>query len=341
MKKTLLKTTSVALAFTGVLATTAPVYANDNVIATVGEEQITQDEFYQAMKNLSGEITLRTMILEQVLMQNVDDVEASRKAADDAVAQQIEEAGGEETFQQLLDYQQLGSIEKYTYQLFINNMFQEVIEKGIDKSDEAIQDFYENGYEPTMEAQHILTETEEEANAALERVKGGEEFDAVAKEVSKDSTAENGGLLTPFVSGQMVAEFEEAVKATANGEITQEPVKSQYGYHVIKVINNGEKKPLEEVREEVEQQYVNSKLADAQFSYSIIGDLIEQTGVEINDEDLKGAVNDLLEIAKMPESVESPADTSGEDESASEEAPAEDASAEEVAEEEAAKESAE
>src|SRR5699024_4746183 len=167
-------------------------------------------------------------------------------SAEEEVQAQIDEAGGEEVFQQLLAYQGLSDIETYTYQIFVRNMFQEVVESQIDMSDEAITNYYENEYSPLMEAQHILVETEEEALDAIERINNGEEFDAVAQEVSLDSTAQNGGLLQPFPAGQMVPEFEEAVMNSENGEMTETPVESQYGFHVIRTINNGEKQPLED-----------------------------------------------------------------------------------------------
>lgn len=328
MKKTLLKSTVLLLATTGLMMSPMTALAQEDVIATIGEQTITKEDLYQAMKNVSGNVTLRTLILEQTLLQNVEDADTLRKEAEEEVKQQIEAAGGEDVFQELLNYQQLGSKEEFTYQLFVSKMFEEVVKKNIDMSDEAIQKFYDEEYSPLMEAQHILVDTEEEAVAAIQRINDGEEFDAVAQEISKDSTAQNGGLLSPFTAGQMVPEFEEAVKATKNGEMTQEPVKSEYGFHVIKVINNGEKKPLEEVRQEVEDQLIQSKFADTNFSYGIIGDLIEKTGYDIKDEDLKGAVEDLIKAKE-----EAPAeDKATEDEAAEddnqEEAPAEETEAE-------------
>ena len=259
MKKTLKKVSLVALTSTLLLSglgSIAPVMAQEEsageVIATVGGEDITKDELYESMKAIAGDTTLRTIILETVLEQNVSDAEALRTAAEEEVQAQIDEAGGEEVFQQLLAYQGLSDIETYTYQIFVRNMFQEVVESQIDMSDEAITNYYENEYSPLMEAQHILVETEEEALDAIERINNGEEFDAVAQEVSLDSTAQNGGLLQPFPAGQMVPEFEEAVMNSENGEMTETPVESQYGFHVIRTINNGEKQPLEDVREDVE-----------------------------------------------------------------------------------------
>ena len=339
MKKTLLKSALAVLATGSLLSGSVLVNAQDDVIATIGEEKITKDDLYQAMKNVSGSVTLRTLILEKVLLQSVKDPDALRKEAEEEVKKQIESAGGEDVFQELLNYQQLGSVEEFTYQMFVSKMFEEVVKGKIDMSDEAIQKFYDEGYSPLMEAQHILVDTEDEAKAAIERINDGEEFDAVAQEVSKDSTAQNGGLLSPFTSGQMVPEFEEAVKGMKNGEMTKEPVKSEYGFHVIKTINNGEKKPLKDVKKEVEEQYVQKKFADTKFAYGIIGDLIKETGYEIKDEDLKGAVDDLLNMKDAPA-----APLPGQEQNASEapaeneEAPAEESADEETQADQAAEE---
>ena len=303
MKKTLLKVATSAAAFTILLATPIQMTAfaqDEEVIATVGETQITKDAFYNEMKALYGNTTLRTMLLETVLEQSVEDAEASLKAAQDEVSAQVEQAGGEEVFSQLLAYQQLGSIEDFTQQIFVSNMLHEVVAREVDTSDEVILAYYDNDYTPTMEAQHILVETEEEAVAAIQRINDGEEFDVVAQELSLDSTAANGGLLSPFTSGQMVPEFEEAVKSQAAGEVTQTPVQSQYGFHIIKTLNNGEKAPLDEVKDEVIALYKDSKFADSTFSYTVIGKLLDQANVQINDEDLKLAIQDLIDLANKP-----------------------------------------
>lgn len=304
MSKSLLKQSIVALSASLLIgAASIPTYvqANEEPIATVGEHQITKDEFYEAMKKVAGPVTLRTLILETILEANADNPEELKKSAEEEVNEQIEQAGGEDVFKQLLVSQKLGTIEEYRYQVYVRNLFQNVVEKHIDLSDDAIKAYYEEGYQPMMEAQHILVETEEEALEAIQRIKDGEEFDAVAREISKDGTASNGGLLQPFKTGQMVSEFEEAVKGLENGQMTETPVKSSFGYHVIKAINNGEKKPFEEVKEEVKEQYITSKFSDTQFSYKIIGQLLVDTGYEIKDEDLKDAVSDLIELTKEPE----------------------------------------
>ena len=101
-------------------------------------------------------------------------------------------------------------------------------------------------------ASHLLVETEEEALAAKARIDAGEDFATVAKEVSTGPTGPNGGNLGWFGAGQMVPEFEEAVKAMSPGEVS-EPVKTQFGWHVVTLLEtrNAEAPALEDVQQEI------------------------------------------------------------------------------------------
>ncbi len=87
--------------------------------------------------------------------------------------------------------------------------------------------------EPEIHARHILLPTEEEAKAALARIKAGEDFAKVATELSKDPAGE-GGDLGWFTKDRMVPEFAEAAFKLQPGQIS-DPVKSQFGWHIIKV----------------------------------------------------------------------------------------------------------
>lgn len=80
---------------------------------------------------------------------------------------------------------------------------------------------------------HILVEKQSQALAVLERLKKGEDFAKVAQEVSQDGSRRRGGDLGWFGHGVMVREFEQAAFALQKGQIS-EPVKSQFGYHIIK-----------------------------------------------------------------------------------------------------------
>ncbi|MFC1486284.1 peptidylprolyl isomerase [Thermoproteota archaeon] len=80
---------------------------------------------------------------------------------------------------------------------------------------------------------HILVKTEKEINIVLERLKKGEKFSAIAKNVSLCPSKKRGGDLGTFGRGQMVKEFEKAAFALDKGKISGR-VKTQFGYHIIK-----------------------------------------------------------------------------------------------------------
>jgi len=80
---------------------------------------------------------------------------------------------------------------------------------------------------------HILVKTEKEVNQILERLKKGEKFSAIAREVSLCPSKKRGGDLGTFGRGQMVKEFETAAFALDKGQISG-IVKTQFGYHIIR-----------------------------------------------------------------------------------------------------------
>ena len=108
-------------------------------------------------------------------------------------------------------------------------------------SDKEAEDYYEankaqfeNG--PTVNASHILVDTEEKALEILEKIKNGSmSFEDAAKEFSSCPSGKEGGSLGDFGRGQMVPEFDAAVFEMNVGEITESPVKTQFGYHLIKL----------------------------------------------------------------------------------------------------------
>jgi peptidyl-prolyl cis-trans isomerase C len=104
--------------------------------------------------------------------------------------------------------------------------------------------------EPEVHARHILLPTEEEAKAALARIKAGEDFAKVATELSKDP-AGDGGDLGWFTKDRMVPEFADAAFKLEPGQVS-DPVKSQFGWHIIKVEGKRTKTfpPFEQVKDQ-------------------------------------------------------------------------------------------
>lgn len=108
-------------------------------------------------------------------------------------------------------------------------------------------------------ASHILVETETEAKEIKEKIDAGADFATLAKEKTiEPSGKESGGQLPPFKEGDMLAEFWEGANVLKEGEVS-EPVKSQYGYHVIKLTDRKEPglSNFEEVKTQAEEAIIN------------------------------------------------------------------------------------
>jgi parvulin-like peptidyl-prolyl isomerase len=104
--------------------------------------------------------------------------------------------------------------------------------------------FAGKGLEDELKASHILVKTEAEAKEIKAKLDKGEDFEKLAKEKSIDPGSKvTGGDLGYFAPSQMVPEFSKAAFALKNGEISQ-PVKSQFGWHIIKAFDKRKQKPV-------------------------------------------------------------------------------------------------
>jgi peptidyl-prolyl cis-trans isomerase C len=141
-------------------------------------------------------------------------------------------------------------------------LLDEYLEREVKKSvtPEAARKLYEDTVktvkpEEEVRARHILSENEDDAKKAAARVKGGEDFAKVAAELSNDPGSKGeGGDLGFFTKDRMVQPFAEAAFKLEPGQVS-EPVKSQFGWHVIKLDEKRVKSvpPFEEMKEQVEQ----------------------------------------------------------------------------------------
>ena len=116
--------------------------------------------------------------------------------------------------------------------------------------------------EPEASARHILVPTENEAKDVLKRVKAGEDFAKLATELSKDPGSQ-GGDLGWFTKDKMVPEFAEAAFKLEKGQVS-EPVKSQFGWHIIKLEDKRTKEfpPFEAVKDQVARYVVQKAQTD-------------------------------------------------------------------------------
>ncbi len=116
-------------------------------------------------------------------------------------------------------------------------------------------------------ASHILVEKEDEAKAIIASIKKGAKFADIAKKQSKDpGSGANGGDLDWANPSSYVSEFTEALIKLSKGQMTQTPVKSQFGWHIIRLddTRNAQLPKLDEVKPQVAQQLQQQKLAKFQ-----------------------------------------------------------------------------
>ena len=218
---------SVGLAFAAALtfgAWSATAHADSKVLAKVDGAPITADDVADAMTDIGPGLPEKLEGAERekyVLDYLIDLKLVAKKAVDEKLDQTPDYARKLAYFKDKLAMEALlGSVAKAA-------TTEENERKAYDEAKAKQPD------EPEVHARHILLASEDEAKAALKRVKGGEDFAKVATELSKDPGGE-GGDLGWFTKERMVPEFAEAAFKLAPGQIS-DPVKTQFGWHVIKV----------------------------------------------------------------------------------------------------------
>ena len=145
-----------------------------------------------------------------------------------------------------------------------------------------------------VHARHILVKTKEEAEAIIKQLDGGGDFQKLANEHTSDPSGKsNGGDLGWFGPGQMVPEFDKAAFALQVGKYTEQPVQSQFGWHVIKLEDKRTKQPpaFDDVKDQAKQAVIRDKY------FAMVKELRGAAKVEIPDEKLKKDI-DTLEAGK-------------------------------------------
>lgn len=138
-------------------------------------------------------------------------------------------------------------------------------------TDEAVRARYDKEVagkrgEEEVHARHILVDSEAEAKKIIGQIKGGADFAALAKQYSKDpGAAQQGGDLGFFKKDEMVPEFANAAFALQPGQTSQEPVHSQFGWHVIQVVERRRAEPasFEQARDELRQKMIQEGVQKA------------------------------------------------------------------------------
>lgn len=228
--------------------------------------------------------TLNTMTLEQLITQTILVQEAKKmgvQVTKDEVNKELAQYKDQMTAEKFKEYLEKNQMtesrlkEMVEKDLYLMGLQNKLLEQVTPPSEEQVREYYENNKKDfvareSYEVRHILALTDGQGEdkgkieleaktkilAILEELKQGKDFAETAKAKSEDpGTAPEGGFLT-FSPGDVVPEFEAAAKGLQPGGMTMEPVKTTYGYHLIKLekINPEKQKTFEEVKEGIIQR---------------------------------------------------------------------------------------
>lgn len=286
--------------------------ADNPEVASTTAGRIRQDEFYERLKTHQseqgkfGEIVLQQMLIETILEESYGD-QVSDEEIEAEIDKLAEQSGGREKLEELL--QQRGqTLQVVKDSVKTNLLLAEAVKDKSEFSEEDVKAYHESQVPEGTKVAHILVKEEDQAKELIKELNDGADFAELAKEHSTDpGSAENGGEYE-LQSGQMVPEFEQAALQLEEGEMTEEPVKTQFGYHIIKMITKGEVKLFEEVKDEATSDYVQEKLMrDGATINKVLSELIQEANVQIADEDLQNAVAQFIAQPGEEEQVEDPA----------------------------------
>jgi foldase protein PrsA len=244
---------------------------------------ITKDELYNAMKEKIGNQALQQLVYEKVLSEKYKitdkELDAKVKELKSQLGPQFDAALAQ------YGYKNEDDLKK---SMKLGMMQEKAALKDVKVTDKELKDYYD-AYKPEIKARHILVEDEKTAKEVKQKLDAGEKFEDVVKKYSKDTaSAQNGGDLGWFGTGQMDPEFEKAAYALKVNEISQ-PVKSQFGYHIIQKTDEKKKESFDKMKKEIDDKVKSSKLTQDVINKTMEKEL-KAADVKVDDKDLKDAL---------------------------------------------------
>lgn len=276
-----------------VLALGACSSGDDEAVVETGAGNITKDEFYEVLKDRHGEEILQELVTVEVLNDKYD-------VSDDQVDKEIKKMKDQlgEQYDMAIE-QQFGSEDELRNMIKISLLQEEAIAEDVDIKEEELKQLYDRKNKE-IKAQHILVEDEKTAKEVKKKLDDGKKFSDLAKEYSTDGSAEKGGDLGYFSAGQMVPEFEDAAYSMKKDEVS-DPVKTQHGFHIIKVNDIRDKEEqlgkYEDVKEDLRRELLTKKMDPTKMQ--------EKIDKLIKDADVKVKIDKYKDLFKQDKNKES------------------------------------
>lgn len=279
--------------------------------------KITATDYYNEIKK-SNISKLVDMIDHQLFDKKYESNDDEDQAVEEQINQLKENYSDETTFQSVIQqYFGVNSEDELEDMLRLEYKRNEAVEEFVadNLTDKEIEDYYDQNIIGDIKASHILitpdvdsdatdeekekaeNKAKKEAERIIKKLDEGEDFAELAKKYSDDeATAKNGGDLDYFNTDDMDENFMDAVKKLDNDEYTKEPVKTQYGYHIILKVDQKEKPKLKEVKDSIKETLANNKLNNnSTLHYETLMDIREENNIKWNDDELEKQYNELMD----------------------------------------------
>jgi foldase protein PrsA len=242
--------------------------SNEEVVARVGPEVITKDELYNFMVQQTGQEALDNLVVKKIIELEAEDqnIEVTAEEIDKEVEELAEYYGGKDAMTQTLAMYNI-NLDQVREDVTVNIKLEKLLSQRIEITDQEVQEHFQvnqeaYAVEEQIKVSHILVDSEETAQEITTLLAEGRNFADLAEEYSTDTGSKNqGGNLGMVTRGEMVEEFEQAAFAMQPGQIS-DPVKSEYGYHIIKVEEKTEARPgtLEENYDKIKDTLFQQKM---------------------------------------------------------------------------------
>ncbi|MDH4424151.1 MULTISPECIES: peptidylprolyl isomerase PrsA [Bacillus] len=259
--------------------------SSDNVVTSkVGN--ISEKELSKELHEKYGESTIYQMMLSKALLDKY-------KVSDEEAQKKVEEAKEKmgDNFKSTLEQLGLKDEDELKEKMKPEIAFEKAIKETVTEKD------VKDNYKPEMKVSHILVKDEKTAKEVKEKINNGEDFAALAKQYSEDTgSKEQGGEIPGFAPGQTVKEFEEAAYKLDAGQVS-EPIKTTYGYHIIKATDKKELKPFDEVKDKIRKDLEEQRLQDTtgKWKQQVVTDLLKAADIKVNDKEFKDTFEFLEE----------------------------------------------
>jgi len=247
-------------------------------VATSKVGNVTEKELSKELRQTYGKSTLSQMMLNKALLDKYEVSDEEAKKQVDAAKEQMGDK-----FEVALEQVGLKNEDELKEKMKPEIALEKAIKATV--TDKDVKD----NHKPEMKVSHILVKDEKTAKEVKEKINNGEDFTTLAKQYSEDTgSKEQGGEIAGFAPGQTVKEFEEAAYKLDAGQVS-EPIKTSYGYHIIKVTDKKELKPFDEVKDTIRKDLEQQRLQDAtgKWKQQVINDLLKEADIKVTDKEFK------------------------------------------------------